>query len=117
MKLIIKWATLTLAIYLIASYTGLIAITEPKVAIFAALALGILNILVRPILKILAFPINLLTFGLFSLIINGFLITIVPKFVSGFIVNGFWNGVLAAILVSIATAILNSILVPKDDDK
>lgn len=116
MKIIIKWATLTLAIYLIASYTGLVSISEPKTAIYAALVLGLLNFFIKPILKILAFPINFLTLGLFSIIINGFLITIVPKFVSGFVVNGFWNGVIAAIIISIMTAILNAILVPKNHD-
>ncbi len=116
MKLIIKWATLTLAIYLLASYTGLVSIAEPKTAIYAALVLGILNIFVKPILKILTFPITLLTLGLFSIIINGFIITIVPRFVTGFVVNGFWNGVLAALIISIITAILNSIFVPKEDN-
>lgn len=115
MKILIKWATLTLAIYLIATYTGYISITDPKTAILAAATLGILNALIRPILKIFTFPINLLTFGLFTLVINGFILTIVPKFINGFSVSGFWYGVLAAILISIITSILNWLLVPKDE--
>lgn len=116
MRIIIKWATLTLAIYLIARYVGAISITEPKTAIFAALALGLLNALVRPILKFLTLPINILTFGFFSLILNGFMLTIVPKFVNGFTVKSFWWAVLAAGLITLITSILNSILIPDDED-
>ncbi len=116
MRILVKWATLTLAIYLLAKYTGYITIADNKTAVLAALALGILNILVRPILKILTLPINLLTFGLFTLIINGFVLTIVPHFINGFTVRDFWAGVISALLISIFTSILNAILVPKTDD-
>lgn len=115
MRILVKWATLTLAIYLIARYTGFVTVENTKVAVFAALALGLLNTLVKPILKLLTFPINFLTFGLFSLIINGFILTIVPIFIQGFKVQSFWYGVIAALLISIITSIMNSILLPKED--
>lgn len=116
MKLLVKWATLTLAIYLLATYTPAMTITEPKVAVFAALVLGLLNTLVRPIIKLFALPITLITFGLFSLIINGFMLIIVPKIVSGVTVNGFWWGVAGAALISIITSILNRMLLGSEED-
>ena len=115
MRLLVKWATLTLAIYVLATYTPAMTIAEPKTAVFAALALGLLNALVRPILKLFALPITLLTFGLFSLVINGFMLIIVPKFVSGVTVNGFWWGVGGAAMISIITSILNRLLLGSEE--
>lgn len=115
MRILVKWATLTLAIYLIAKYTGFVTVDNTQTAIFAALALGLLNTLVKPLLKLLTFPINFLTFGLFSLIINGFILTIVPIFIHGFKVQSFWYGVVAAILISLLTSLMNSILLPRED--
>jgi putative membrane protein len=116
MKLLVKWATLTLAIYILATYTPAMTIAEPKVAVFAALALGLLNALVRPILKLLALPITLLTFGLFSLVINGLMLIIVPRLVSGVTVNGFWWGVAGAAIISLVTSILNRMLLGSEND-
>ncbi len=115
MKLLVKWATLTVAIYILATYTPAMTITEPKVAVYAALALGLLNVLVRPILKLLALPITLITFGLFSLVINGFMLIIVPRFVDGITVNGFWWGVIGAACISIITSFFNHLLLGSDD--
>jgi putative membrane protein len=115
MKLLVKWATLTVAIYILATYTPAMTIAEPKVAVFAALALGLLNALVRPILKLFAFPITLLTFGLFSLVINGLMLIFVPKFVSGVTINGFWWGVAGAAIISLITSILNRLLLGSED--
>lgn len=116
MKLLVKWATLTLAIYILATYTPAMTIAEPKVAVFAALVLGLLNVLVKPILKLLTFPITLITFGLFSIIINGFMLIIVPRFVSGVTVNGFWWGVGGAAIISIVTSILNRLLLGSEEN-
>jgi putative membrane protein len=115
MKLLVKWATLTVAIYVLATYTPAMTITEPKVAVFAALALGLLNTLVRPILKLFALPITLLTFGLFSIIINGLMLIFVPKFVSGVTINGFWWGVAGAAIISLITSIMNRMLLGSED--
>ena len=74
--------------------------------IAAALLLGIVNALVRPILVILTFPITILTLGLF-LLINGLMIQLVSYFLSGFVVTGFWSAFFAAIVVSLTSCVMS----------
>jgi putative membrane protein len=84
-----------------------IYIKDFKTAIIVALALGILNTFLKPILELLAFPLNLLTLGLFRLLINGFIIFLVSWFVSGFIVSNFFWAVIFSIVLSIINWIFN----------
>lgn len=76
-------------------------------ALVAALVWGVVNATLKPILRILAAPLTFLTLGLFALIINGFLLFLVSQLVSGFIISSFWTAVLAAILLSLFSTILN----------
>lgn len=69
-------------------------------AILAALALGAINVTLGPILKFLAFPITLLTLGLFSFVINGVLILVVAFLIPGLSINGFWPALVAAVVLS-----------------
>jgi putative membrane protein len=75
--------------------------------IAAALLLGIVNAIVRPILVILTFPITLLTLGLFLLVINGLMIELVSYFLPGFAVSGFWPAFFAAIVVSLTSWVMS----------
>ena len=79
-------------------------------ALLAALLLGIVNTILRPILVILTFPLTLLTFGLFLLIINGFMLWLVSALVKGFYVEGFWGAVIGSILISLVSWVLSRIL-------
>lgn len=79
--------------------------TESLIA--AALLLGIVNALVRPVLVILTFPITILTLGLFLLVINGLMIELVSYFLSGFVVTGFWPAFFAAIVVSLTSWVMS----------
>ncbi|MGE5594044.1 MAG: phage holin family protein [Betaproteobacteria bacterium] len=76
-------------------------------ALLAAFVLGIVNALIRPILIILSLPIQLLTLGLFTFVINGFMLWVVARLVGGFYVAGFWPAVLASILLSIGSSLLS----------
>ncbi|MDA8611380.1 phage holin family protein, partial [Candidatus Pacebacteria bacterium] len=67
--------------------------------------LGILNIFFKPIIILLTLPINILTLGLFSLVINALLIMLAAKIVPDFIVSGFWTALLFSIVVSLVNAI------------
>ena len=79
-------------------------------ALVAALILGIVNAVLRPILFILSLPLQILTLGLFTLIINGALFLLVAKFDIGLSVDGFWTAVLGAIVLSIVSFILSSVI-------
>ena len=79
-------------------------------ALVAAFLLGIVNAVIRPILVILTFPLSILTFGLFLLVINGLMLWLVAALVRGFHVNGFWGAFFGSILISIVSWILSRFL-------
>jgi putative membrane protein len=96
----------------------LIAYLLPKViwvdglfsAFMAALLLGIVNTLLRPLLILITLPVTLLTFGFFLLVINGAMLWLVAALVRGFHVNGFWGAVLGSVLISITSWVLSRVL-------
>ena len=79
-------------------------------ALVAAFLLGIVNAILRPILVILTFPLTLLTFGLFLLVINGLMLWLVAALVRGFYVNGLWGALIGSILISIVSWVLSRII-------
>ncbi|MDJ0736205.1 MAG: phage holin family protein [Nostocaceae cyanobacterium] len=83
-------------------------------ALVAAIVIGIVNAIIRPILKILAFPITLLTFGLFTFVINGFTLWLAsyltPSY--GFMIGGPIAALLGSIVLSIVSSVINYILRP-----
>jgi putative membrane protein len=89
---------------------GLIRVDGFLAALVAALLLGIVNTIIRPILVILTFPLTLLSFGLFLLVINGLMLWLVSALVSGFHVSGFWGALFGSILISIVSWILSKFL-------
>jgi putative membrane protein len=77
-------------------------------AFWAAAILGILNALLRPILFLLTLPINILTFGLFTFVINAILLQMASGVISGFEVTGFWPAFFGALVISLVSWGLNS---------
>ena len=111
MKLIARLLINMVAILLIAYLLPrLIWVDGLWSAFIAALILGIVNAVIRPILVLLTLPLTLLTLGLFLLIINGLMLWLVAALVDGFHVNGFWGAVLGSILISIISWVLSRIL-------
>jgi putative membrane protein len=76
-------------------------------ALWVALLLGIVNMLLRPFLILITLPINILTLGLFTFVINGLIILLVSSVVKGFQVSGFWIAVLFSIVLSIVNYVMN----------
>lgn len=74
-------------------------------ALVLALLWGLVNITIKPILLILTLPFNILTFGIFTFIINGFLLWMLGGLIKGFEVHGFWVAVLGALFLSIISSI------------
>ena len=79
-------------------------------ALIAALVLALVNTLIRPLLMLLTLPITVVTLGLFILVINGFLFWFVGSILKGFVVEGFWVGTLGAILFSIFSWAMSTLL-------
>ena len=83
-------------------YRGLLLFVND--AFIAAIVLGLVNALIRPVLTILTLPITIVTLGLFYLVVNGLTFWLAAKMVPGFQVNGFWWAVLGALGVSIVSS-------------
>lgn len=86
------------------------AVASFATALVAALVLGLVNTIIRPVLILLTLPATILTLGLFIFVINGLLFWAVGWLVQGFVVAGFWWGVLGAIVYSIISWLLASLL-------
>ena len=110
MKFLIKWLISTIAILITAYLLTGVVVEGFVAAIIAALVLGLINAFLKPILIILTLPINILTLGLFTLVINAFLIMLAAAIVSGFDVVNFWWALLFSLVLSIITFALSKIL-------
>jgi len=110
MGLLVRWLVLTAAIIIASYLISGIEISGFFSAFFAAAILGILNIFFRPILFILTLPINLLTFGLFTFVINALLLKMASGVIEGFQVHGFWSAVFGALVISVLNWLLNSFI-------
>lgn len=107
---LLKWLVTAVSIFIVANIFGIIHVENFKALILAALVLGILNAILRPILIILTLPINIFTLGLFTLAINGFLLYVVAGLISGFEIASFWRAFWAALLISIVNALINFLI-------
>lgn len=99
-----------LALFAMASIFPNIEINSAVSAIIAALLLGLLNAFIRPLILILSLPLTILTLGLFTLVVNGFMLWLVSRFVSGFNLAGFGTAIIAAIILSIISGVLSWLL-------
>lgn len=97
-----------IAVFLAISIVPGIEVQSWSAGLAAVLVLTILNTLVRPLLYVVSLPLILLTFGLFMVVINAVLLTLVGYLVKGFIVTGLWPAVLGALVISLVTTILNA---------
>ena len=108
--IILRWFILTFAISATAYLLDGIHVSSFFSAVFAAAMLGILNAVFRPILIIVTLPINILSLGLFTFVINALLLMMVSGIISGFDVRGFWSAVFGSILISVVSWLLNSFI-------
>jgi putative membrane protein len=110
MGIFIRWLILTAAIVAASYLIDGIRISGFFSAFCAAAVLGILNALFRPILFILTLPINIMTLGLFTFVINALLLKMASGVIPGFDVHGFWSAVFAALIISGVNWILSSFI-------
>jgi putative membrane protein len=106
--LLVRWLLLTISIIVTSYLVDGIHVTSFFAAFFAAAVLGILNALFRPILIIITLPINILTLGLFTFVINALLLKMASGVVPGFYVEGFWSAVFGSLIISLVSWLLNS---------
>jgi putative membrane protein len=103
------------ALYLVAYLVPGVSVSGPLGALVAAVVLGIVNAILRPILIILSLPVEILTLGLFTFVINAALFWFVGHLGLGLTVTGFWPALLGSLILSIISFMISRALVPARD--
>lgn len=104
---LIRWILNMVALWLVSWVIRGIEVSGVLSLVFASIVLGILNAILRPLIVFLTLPINILTFGLFTFVINGFMLWITGRVVEGFEVSGFFPAFIGAILLTVISTILS----------
>jgi len=106
-RILANWALSALSIFVVAKYLPGFEVADLTTAFVIALVLGVINATIKPVLKILTFPITIVTLGLFSFVINAALIWIVAYFIQGFSIQGFAPALYGAIILWLINTIVN----------
>ena len=106
--ILIRWLTTTAAIVATSYLLDGIQVSGFFSAVFAAAVLGILNAFFRPIALLLTLPINILSLGLFTFVINALMLKMASGVIPGFSVYGFWTAIFGSFLISVISWLLNS---------
>jgi putative membrane protein len=114
MRLLLTWLINALALLALPYLMNSVTVSDFVTALVAALFLGLVNTLIRPVLVLLTLPVTLVTLGLFILIINAFLFYAVAHVVEGFHVASFGSAFVAAILYSIISWALSTLILKND---
>ncbi len=110
MSILIHWLLAGLAVMISAYFLPGVHIQSFTVALIAAVVLGLINAVVKPILVFFTLPITVLTLGLFLLVINGLLVLLASRLVPGFRVDGFLWALAFSIILSIVHSFLERVL-------
>lgn len=115
MTLILRWLLNALALIAVAYLYPGVQVESFFAALIAALVLGLVNAIIRPLVIILTLPINLLTLGLFTFVINALLFWFVAEIIKGFSVTGFVAALIGSLLYSLITLVISWLVFKKRD--
>jgi putative membrane protein len=110
--LIVRWFLNALALMAVAYLYSGVKVSDIYAALLAALVLGLVNAVVRPVLVLLTLPVTLLSLGLFIFVINAFLFWFVAYVVKGFVVDGFFAALIGSLMFSVITLLTSWIAEP-----
>lgn len=113
MRLLARWIISALALLALPYLFSTIQVKDFTSAMIAALVLGLINALIRPVLLILTLPINILTLGLLTFVINALLFLFAADLVRGFHVDGFWPALWGSIVYSVISAVASQVLLDR----
>jgi len=118
MRLLLNWVLSAVAVWVVAQLVPGISVRGAVAALVAALVIGFINATIGAVLKVLTFPLTLLTLGLFWLVINGLMLELASALLSpGFHVSGFLAAFVGAIVLSLVNMVLKAFLLPRKDEK
>jgi len=113
MRLLLHWILAALAVWIVAHLGLGISVSGPKAALIAAAVIGLINATIGLVLKVLTFPLTILTLGVFWLVINALMLELAAWLVPGFAVRNFFAAFIGAILLSIVSSVLQWMIMPK----
>ena len=108
MKLIVRWLLLAAALLLVAYLYPGVTVSSFGSAMIAALVLGLLNTLLRPLLILLTLPVTLLTLGLFLFVINAAMFYLAARVLDGFAVSGFLAALVGSLIYSVCSVVIDA---------
>ncbi len=117
MRLLLGWAINAVALFLLPYIVPAVQVKSFATALVVALVIALLNTFIRPILFVLTLPVTILTLGFFILVLNGLMFWIASSFIEGFEVRGFWWAVLAALVYSIISWAISSLLIGGEEKR
>lgn len=106
MEILIVWLVSAVLIFVLANILPGITVVSFVTAFVVAVVLGLVNAVIRPIILLLTLPLNILTLGLFTFVINALMVLLVASIVPGFSVASFWWAMLFSIILSVANAVV-----------
>jgi len=109
-SILVTWIANSLAIYVVAYLLGGVDVASLRDAFLAGAVLSIVNAIVKPVIVILTLPLTVLTLGLFYFVVTAFCLWLASTFVPGFILQGFFTTVVAAVLISLVSALIARVL-------
>jgi len=109
MYLLSKWIVSAAAIIISAYIIEGVTITSFWSALWFSLFFGLINAVLRPVLIVLTLPINILTLGLFTFVINASLILLASSVIKGFSVDGFWVAIIFGLVLSVVAYLLHKL--------
>ena len=112
MRLLLHWILSAVAVWIVAHVVPGISVSGPVAALIAAAVIGFVNATLGLLLKILTFPLTLLTLGLFWFVINALMLELAAALVPGFQVRGFVAALIGAVLLSVVSSVLQWLVMP-----
>lgn len=109
MKLIIRLAINVFALFVVAYLVPGFKLAGVETAIVAAVVIGIVNTLIKPVFQLIALPISILTFGIAAFFVNVTLLYLTSKFVPGFVIDSYVTAIIASLVLSLTSWFLNKL--------
>lgn len=113
MRLLLNWVLSALAVWIVSQVVPGIHVGGAITALLAALVIGFVNATIGLVIKVVTFPLTLLTLGLFWFVINAAMLKLASVFVPGFEVHGFGAALLGAIVLSLVSSLLHWLIMPR----
>jgi putative membrane protein len=116
-RLLLHWILSAVAVWIIAHFVPGIYVSGPVAALIAALVIGLINATLGLLLKILTFPLTILTLGLFWFVINALMLELAAALVPGFYVRNFIAALIGAVMLSLVSSVLQWLVMPSRKER